>query len=96
MGNIFTLDGTLDSIPLPEDTLDVLVTSNAIGWNLEGELPEIERVLKPGGTAVHLLYMDQQQENPYHEILTSASRGYMCLSETTGKKVKLRYHKTMP
>ncbi|RLD70937.1 MAG: hypothetical protein DRI98_06640, partial [Bacteroidetes bacterium] len=47
--NLYVMDGTLDSIPLPDCLLDVLITSNAIGWNLLEELKEIERVVKPGG-----------------------------------------------
>jgi SAM-dependent methyltransferase len=52
--NIFVLDGTLGAIPLPTDTADVLVTCRAIGWRLEEELVEIERVVRAGGTALHL------------------------------------------
>ena len=32
--NLFVMDGFLDSIPLPDNSVDVLMTSNAIGWNL--------------------------------------------------------------
>ena len=34
MKNLYVLDGTLHSIPLPDNSLDVLITSNAIGCNL--------------------------------------------------------------
>ncbi len=51
LSNVYVMDGTLDSIPLPDRTLDVLITSNAIGWNLQEELQEIERVIKPGASA---------------------------------------------
>jgi len=30
VNNLYVMDGTLDSIPLPDQTLDVLITSNAI------------------------------------------------------------------
>ena len=52
--NVYVVDGFLHAIPLPADTADVLVTCHSIGWSLPRELAEIERVLRPGGTAVHL------------------------------------------
>jgi len=93
MHNLFVMDGTLDSIPLPGHSLDVLITSNAIGWNLVEELEEIERVVKPGGHAIHLLMADKQQENTFHEILVSAPWNYSCIQEEDQEKKKLRYIK---
>jgi ubiquinone/menaquinone biosynthesis C-methylase UbiE len=52
--NVDVLDGLLRAIPLPADTADALLSCQAIGWELQEELPEIERVMKPGGIAVHL------------------------------------------
>lgn len=52
--NLYVLDGFLHAIPLPGESADVLLTCQAIGWALEKELPEIERVVKPGGIAMHL------------------------------------------
>jgi len=89
--NLFVMDGTLDSIPLPDHSLDVLITSNAIGWNLSDELEEIERVIKPGGYAIHLLQSNEQLENPFHETLTASPWNYTCLQEGDNKKLKLRY-----
>jgi 2-polyprenyl-3-methyl-5-hydroxy-6-metoxy-1,4-benzoquinol methylase len=71
MDMLFVMDGTLDSIPLPDHSLDVLITSNAIGWKLEEELKEIERVVKAGGHAIHLLQSTDHLANPYHETLIS-------------------------
>lgn len=53
--NLFVVDGFLDSIPLPDSSVDVLMTSNAIGWNLENELKDVKRVLKLNGEAIHLM-----------------------------------------
>ena len=91
MNNLYVMDGTLDSIPLPDNSLDVLITSNAIGWNLKEELVEIERVLKSGGHAIHLLQAEEKDENPYHDILTSSPWNYTCLQETGENRMKLRY-----
>ena len=53
--NLFALDGLLSAIPLPSNSAEVLLTRQAIGWNLADELVEIERVLKPDGIALHLV-----------------------------------------
>jgi len=91
--NLFVMDGTLDSIPLPDHSLDVLITSNAIGWNLNEELVEIERVIKPGGHAIHLLQSNEQLENPFHETLTASPWNYTCLQDSDEMKMELRYFK---
>lgn len=89
--NIFVMDGTLDSIPLPNHSLDVLITSNAIGWNLPRELQEVERVIRPGGFAIHLLWSNEVQENPFHETLTSEPWNYSCKEKKSPDEVKIIY-----
>lgn len=94
--NLFALDGFLDSIPFPDDSMDILVTSNAIGWNLENELIEIERVLKPGGHAIHLLRsLDEMEENPFHSVLTSDTWNYAIIQIPEEKGMRLKYFKTI-
>ncbi len=95
MDNLFVMDGTLDSIPLPDHSLDVLITSNAIGWNLNEELKEIERVVKQGGHAIHLLQSNEQVENPFHLTLTSSPWNYTCIQDGNEEKMKLRYFKSL-
>ena len=51
--NIYVQDGFLHDIPLPNNTADVLITSHALGWHLERELKEFERVVKRGGYIIH-------------------------------------------
>jgi len=93
MHHLFVMDGTLDSIPLPESSVDLLITSNAIGWNLSGELKEIERVVRPGGTAIHLLHTEEQAENLCHEILISAPWNYHCIQHAMDQRIKIKYYK---
>ncbi|MCK4746035.1 MAG: methyltransferase domain-containing protein, partial [Bacteroidales bacterium] len=93
--NLYVMDGTLDSVPLPEHSLDVLITSNAIGWNLPEELDEVERVIKPGGHAIHLIRSDVQYENPHHEILISSPWKYSCLQSGDEKEIKIIYSKVI-
>jgi ubiquinone/menaquinone biosynthesis C-methylase UbiE len=51
--NVFVLEGFQHSIPLPSEFADVLLTSHALGWHLEEELQEFERVTQKGGYIIH-------------------------------------------
>jgi SAM-dependent methyltransferase len=53
LGNLFVLEGFVDAIPLPDATADVLLTRNAVGWRIDDELPEIDRVIASDGWAAH-------------------------------------------
>jgi len=78
--NLFVIDGFLHEIPLPRDSVDVLITSNAISFGpLSEELVEIERVVKPAGYAIHLLIKSAEgfsEIQSLHETLTSSKWNY--------------------
>jgi len=75
--NVFIIDGFLHAIPLPDHFADVLITSHALGWRLDDELPEFERVVKPGGFIIHCPGTpDHPSCNEVHEALTSPRWGY--------------------
>ena len=94
--NLFVVDGFLDSIPLPDNSADVLMTSQAIGWNLEDELKEIERVLKPNGCAIHLFKnADAEAGSKIHDFLTSSEWKYECTKYQDSTGWKLKYYKPM-
>ena len=98
--NLFVVDGFLESIPFPDNSIDVLMTSNAIGWNLQAELMEIERVLKPNGWAIHLLQnpdadVNADTENEIHDFLISSEWKYTCTKYQVPKGWKRKYNKTM-
>lgn len=69
--NVYVLDGFLSAIPLPPGAADVLLTCQAIGWALPEELAEIERVVRPGGIAMHLFGTPRadQSDNPLFQAL---------------------------
>lgn len=94
INNLYVMDGFLDSLPLPGNTVDVLLTSNAIGWNLEDELREIERVLKPRADAIHLVRAHAPTENPFHGILVSEAWNYAFVKSEDGGEHKTIYYKT--
>jgi len=94
--NVYPLDGFLDSIPLPDNSVDILMTSNAIGWNLLDELMEIERVVKPNGYAIHLFrVLDDRTDNPLHNILISLEWGYSYTEYKGQEKLKFKYQKNI-
>ena len=78
--NLFVIDGFLHEIPLPEDSVDVLITSNAITYGpFVDELEEIERIVKPDGYAIHLLIQSAEvfsNNKRIHQTLTSSKWNY--------------------
>jgi SAM-dependent methyltransferase len=73
--NVFVLDGFLHAIQLPDDSADVLITSHALGWHLEDELAEFERVVRKGGFNVHCPGRAEGEEET-HSRLVSSDWGY--------------------
>lgn len=58
---------------------DIPITLRAIGWQLEDELREIERVVKKDGYAVHLgATSDDEKYTSLHNALVSPKWGYEC------------------
>jgi SAM-dependent methyltransferase len=95
--NIFVVDGFLDSLPFPNELADVLMTSQAIGWNLQDELQEIERVLKPNGRAIHLFKnfdLAGKEGKSIHESLIS-EWDYECFVFHNESGSKHKYVKIM-
>jgi len=97
--NIFVLDGFLNAIPLPDNIGDVLITSHALGWHLEEELLEFERIVKPGGFIIHCpgTALSSGDEDPTHLALISPEWGYemSIYQEPDGPKRKY-WKKTNP
>jgi SAM-dependent methyltransferase len=93
IGNLFVLDGLLSAIPLPARTADVLLTCQAIGWDLAPELAEVERVVKEGGTAMHMFAGPgvTQSGNPLHDPLLA--HGYRSDIFEKGDLRMIRYWK---
>jgi precorrin-6B methylase 2 len=75
LGNVSVVEGFCHSIPLPDASADVVITSHALGWRLEDELREFERVAMPGGYVIHCPGTDKS-EVEQHDRLTSAEWGY--------------------
>lgn len=94
LDNVYVLDGFLHEIPLPPDSADVLLTCHAIGWDLPAELREIQRLVRPGGMALHAF--DASMADPaggplgqellaggyQHEFFVGARGGLHCYSRS--------------
>jgi ubiquinone/menaquinone biosynthesis C-methylase UbiE len=65
--NVFVLEGFQHSIPLPDEFADVLLTSHALGWQLEEELMEFERVTRKGGHIIHCPGTAEESRNDEHK-----------------------------
>jgi SAM-dependent methyltransferase len=93
--NLFVLDGFLNRIPLPSESADVLLTRQAIGWKLDEELLETERVLKPDGIALHLVGMPHPAapDDDLHRQLVA--NGYQPGSYHEASAVKRKYWKQL-
>ena len=76
--NVFVMDGFLHATPLPDDFADVFITSHALGWHLEDELPEFERLVKSRGTIIHCPGTSKSSgdQDPTHLALVSPQWGY--------------------
>ncbi|MCP3974524.1 MAG: class I SAM-dependent methyltransferase [bacterium] len=89
--NVFVMDGFLHDLPVPRGAAEVLLTRQAIGWDLDAELDEVERVLGPGGIALHLTGMPHRAgpDDSFHSTLVA--RGYEVGSYREGGTLKRRY-----
>ncbi len=73
--NVRVVEGFCHSIPLPDASANVVITSHVLGWRLEDELREFERVAMPGGYIIHCPGTDKS-EVEQHERLISAEWRY--------------------
>ena len=92
ISNLFVIDGFLHEIPLPQGYADVLITSNAIGWKLEDELKEIERIVKPGGYVIHL-GCSPDLDDPFKQHLTKPEWHYNYSEYKKNKDIIRKYWK---
>lgn len=89
--NVFVTDGFLHDIPMTPASADVLVTRQAIGWNLDAELDEIERVVTHDGIALHLVGMPYPAAPDDELHVALAARGYEAGSYWERGTAKRRY-----
>jgi SAM-dependent methyltransferase len=89
--NIYVVEGFLDRIPLADQSLDILFTSNALGWDFDREQKEIKRVVKPGGQVIHIMRaFDKDVASPYHEKLLENNYQFQKIND---EGFKAKYYK---
>lgn len=97
--NVHVLDGFGHAIPLPDGFADVVITSHALGWRLEEELAEFERVAAPGGYIIHCPGTAEnpsnKSETEQHERLLSPEWGYKFARYREGDGWKRKYWKRL-
>lgn len=69
--NLFVAGGFLHAIPFPDSSADVLITSHALGWRLDEELAEFERVVRKGGFIVHCPGTAEGEEKQHSRLVSS-------------------------
>jgi ubiquinone/menaquinone biosynthesis C-methylase UbiE len=97
LDNLYVLDGFLHAIPLPGGFVDALITSHALGWCLEDELREFERVVRPEGHVIHCPgTADTASEEEQHACLISPEWGYEFSRYREADGWKRKYWKQLP
>ena len=89
------LDGTAEEIPLPDGSADVITVAQAFHWfDHERALPELHRVLKPGGTFAATVPSEWPEKinwrlsDEYHA--PKSVGGHVRIYSSTELKAKLR------
>ncbi len=96
LSNVFVIDGFLHAIPLPDGFADVLITSHALGWQLEDELGEFERMVKKGGFIIHCPgTAEVAAEEDQHSRLVSPDWRYEFLKYRESDGWKRKYWKQL-
>ena len=94
--NVYAIDGFLQAFPLPDRFADVVITSHALGWRLDDELTEFERVVKKGGFIIHCPGTDfSEREEAQHQQLISPVYGYKYLKYREADGWKRKYWKQL-
>jgi SAM-dependent methyltransferase len=106
-GNLYVVDGLAHALPLPSRFADVIVAVRSLyrpgadaeqsGWQLDDELGELERVIRPGGTIVLCMgwLHDAAEQQREHQTLVSPRWGYLHQPYQGHEGELSRYHKQL-
>lgn len=91
--NLHVVDGFVHALPFPDSFADVVVTSHALGWKLQKELTEFERVVSKPGVIIHCPGTAAGTEDDTHRALISAPWSYEFSEYDEADGRKRRYWK---
>lgn len=95
--NLYVVDGTIERLPFPDGFADATVSGHVVGDDLDKEITETERVIKPGGLSI-LCPGNNDADNDIHARLVKM--GYQWArflepGESAGSGYKRKYWKTI-
>ena len=61
------LDGTIEAIPFEPNTFDIAMTAHVLGVDLNREIANLERVVKPGGLILDCMGEDDRRRDGPNE-----------------------------
>jgi hypothetical protein len=93
--NLYVTDGLNHVLPFPDAFAGVVITSHAIGWQLQEELAEFERVVKRPGTILHCPGTATGVEDDTHAVLIGAPWDYRFAEYDEADGRKRKYWKEM-
>jgi SAM-dependent methyltransferase len=75
--DVEALRGAAEAIPLDDDSVDTITVGQAFHWFRHDEaVPELHRVLRPGG-AVALVWNSRDQANPLHREISELIEAFI-------------------
>lgn len=92
--NVFVTDGLVTQIPYENEFGDILTAGHVIGDDLEAEITEMLRVIKPGGKLI-LIPGNIDKDNDIHQFLVADSFEFSRFLEP-GDGMKRKYWKIKP
>jgi len=84
--NVHVLDGTVEMLPFPDESFDIVVSGHIVGDDYEAEWQEMSRVTKPGGYVIDCPGEDDRKkpEGPSKELIELGFEYSHYVSKTGG------------
>jgi len=59
---MFVVDGTVESLPFPDASFDIVMSGHVVGDDVQAEWQEMNRVTKPGGWIIDCAGEDDRKK----------------------------------
>ncbi|MFC1920744.1 class I SAM-dependent methyltransferase [Chloroflexota bacterium] len=86
VGNIYVVDGTIEMLPFPDESFDIVMSGHVIGDDCQAEWAEMSRVTKIGGWVIDCPGEDDRKkpEGPSKELIEIGFEYSHYVSKTGG------------